>query len=142
MIPSHGVVRAAGCALVALLVLAAPVGCSAESPWVPLSGAVADLAGTYTLASVDGAPLPVDVGSGSTAFSILYASLTLGSDGSWTEIRKELAPDARTIRSCGVWSQEGFSVTLSAAGGGRYTGSVTNLGLRLGDGVRSYVFNR
>ena len=128
--------------LAALLLAATPLGCSAESPWVPITGAVADLAGTYTLTTVDGASLPVDVGLGLTAFSILYSSLTLASDGTWSETRKELAPDARTIRTSGVWSQEGFAVALRATTGERYTGAVTNLGLKLADGTRAYVFNR
>jgi hypothetical protein len=135
-------VRTGACGLSALFLGISTTGCGAEAPWVPITGAVADLAGTYTLASVDGAPLPVDVGSGPTAFSILYSSLTLGSDGTWTETRKELAPDARTIRVSGVWSQDGLAVTLAASSGERYSGSATNLGLRLADGTRGYVFNR
>jgi hypothetical protein len=133
---------ALGRCFAALLLLVSSPACSAESPWVPITGAVADVAGTYILTSVDGARLPVDVGTGSAAYSILYSSITLGADGTWNETRKELAPNARTVQESGVWSQQGFSVRLRGASADRYAGSVTNDGLRLSDAVLSYVFSR
>ncbi|MEO8563541.1 MAG: hypothetical protein ABI601_15800 [bacterium] len=132
----------AGYHIVTLLALAAVSACSSDVGYQPITGAVAEPTGTYMLLAVDGAPLPFDVGSGPTGYTILSSTLSLAADGTWIELRKELAPGPRIIRSVGRWTQQGFGLSLVGASGVAYAGSMTNTGLRLADAARGYNFIR
>ena len=132
----------AGYLLVALLLTTTVSACSSESGYQPITGAVAEPTGTFMLLTIDGAPLPFDVGTGGTGYTILSSTLSLAADGTWIEMRKELAPGPRIIRSVGRWTQQGYGLSLFGESGVAYAGSMTNTGLRLADATRGYNFIR
>jgi hypothetical protein len=128
--------------LAALVLLGATPACGSDAVYQPITGGVAEPSGTYMLLTVDDAPLPFDVGSGATGFTILSSTLSLSTDGTWVELRKELAPGPRIIRKGGRWTQQGLGLSLLGETGVVYAGSMTNTGLRLADATRGYTFIR
>ena len=68
--------------LAAILGLAALAACNTD---VDQSTRPDNIAGTYHLASLGGAPLPVPVAIDSTSFQLESGELVMTADGSWTE---------------------------------------------------------
>jgi hypothetical protein len=105
--------------LVALLVLATALGCGGDSSTAPKD----TVAGTYTLQTVNGIPLPFTVIQlDSVKFEIINDSFTLTADKNWTEAgqsRTTLSGQVTTdpIADSGTYVLSGTTITLISANG-------------------------
>lgn len=131
-------VRAATLALI--LVFVAACGGS-ESPTTP-----ATIAGTYTLRTVNGSPLPFLVsGGGATKSEIVDGTLTVNDGGGWAEsghlrntVNGTVTTSASNFVGSGYYTLSGTAITLSGPGAGPFSGSVSSGALSVA--VRGYLY--
>jgi len=134
-------------AILACLPLAVVLGCNDSST----NPSTDDIAGTYTLQSIAGVPVPFtahpDV---NTSITFTSDVLTVRSDGTWAETQtiQEVANGQTTTdtsTSGGAWTNSGTTVNFSSEIDGSlvYTGTYSNntLVLDAGDGL-AQVFRR
>jgi hypothetical protein len=109
---------------VAVLVAAAACGSDDDST-SPIVGA----SGTWALQSINGSALPVTLGSGSQAVSVIASTLTISSNGNYNEVvtlRPAGATTNTTFTEIGTWSVSNGVVTFNDQTDGiTYTGSVS-----------------
>jgi hypothetical protein len=133
--------------LIALVALAAGAACSlnTDTSTGPLAG---DLAGVYSLQTIDGTALPFTIVAKDTTVLIDTDVLTLGANGAWAEAvqyRQTVGTAATTAESfnlSGIWERVGNSVTFRTASGLLYVGTATDTTLLLSDSRNAYVFKR
>jgi hypothetical protein len=138
--------RLRGAALLASIPLAFTLACG-DSGTNPNNS---DIAGTYTLQSIGGSPLPYTFQSGSPTVTLVSDVLTVGSDGTWAEAEdfQQVANGQTTTGSLsdgGTWTRSGTSLTFVSQADGTtvYTGTYGNdtLTLDAGDG-QAQIFHR
>jgi hypothetical protein len=85
--------------------------------------------GTWALQSINGSALPVTLGSGSQAVSVIASTLTISSNGNYNEVvtlRPAGATANTTFTEIGTWSVSNGVVTFNDQTDGiTYTGSVS-----------------
>lgn len=130
--------------LLAVMALAALVGCKGDSSTNPNSVAID---GAYSLKSVNNSPLPFVVQSGTNTFTLTSDNLTVGTNGSWSEngaYRQTVNGQSSTgtFSDGGTWIRAGSSVTLNSSNTGTasYSGTIISNGLSLSDGTFAYIF--
>jgi hypothetical protein len=133
-------------ALVAFAATAASCRLNTEPDPGPLVG---DLAGTYTLQSMNGTALPFSIVSNDTTVLIDTDIMVLGSNGDWNETvtyRQTAGTNPTTNESFtlnGAWSRNGNSLNFRTLQGGLlYVGTATETSLLLADRDFQYVFKR
>ena len=133
--------------LIALAALAASVACnlSTDTGAAPLVG---DISGTYSLRTMNGAPLPLTVVGHDTTVVIDTDVLILTPVGDWSETvgyRQTVGAAATTAESfalSGGWTRSGNSLSFRTPNGLFYLGTATDTSLNLSDAANSYVFKR
>jgi hypothetical protein len=109
---------------------------------------VGDLAGTYTLQSMNGTALPFSIVSHDTTVLIDTDVLVLGANGDWSETvsyRQTAGTNQTTNESfslVGIWTRSRNSVNFRTSQGLLYLGTATDTTLLLSDGGYDYVFKR
>jgi hypothetical protein len=130
--------------LVALIAFVAAAGCGSDKATNAVSGSIA---GTYSVKSVDGNPMPYTVQSGSSSATLTSDVLTVADDGTWNEtyaftMTVNGTTTNQSVGDGGTWTRSGSAVSfysnLNAAT--VYTGSITGGGFTLSDGTSSYLF--
>lgn len=115
--------------LIPLVALAVAVGCGSDSTTAPT---VASLAGTWTLQSVNGAPLPFTLSQTSTEKDELLSDVvTASANGTYSEtlqVRETVGTQVVTVSStdAGTFSVNGTAVTLSSNQIGNSFGALSN----------------
>jgi hypothetical protein len=112
-------------AWIAVAVLAAATACGSDDDSTsPIVGA----SGTWSLQSINGSALPVTIGSGTQAVSVIASTLTISSNGNYNEVvtlRPAGASSNTTFTEIGTWSFTNGVVTFNDQTDGiTYTGSV------------------
>jgi len=133
--------------LLALVALVAAVGCNLDTTrdTGPL---VQNVAGVYTLQTMNGKALPFTIASHDTTIRIDTDVLTVGVDGDWLETITYLqtvgtnVPTTETDVLSGLWTRSGNSVGFRTSQGPLYIGTVTDTTLLLSDAAYNYVFKR
>ena len=133
--------------LIALMALVATAACSLNTETDP-GPAVGDLAGTYTLQSMNGSPLPFSIVSHDTTVLIDTDVLIVAGTGDWSETvnyRQTAGTNQTTNESfnlAGIWSRSGNTLNFRTAQGLLYVGTATDTTLLLSDNSFNYVFKR
>jgi hypothetical protein len=131
--------------LITLVLLVGAAACGFDTSTAPLVG---DLAGSYSLLSMNGNPLPFVIVSNDTTVSIDADVLTLTSAGDWNETvsyRQTVGSAPTTNESLslsGVWTRSGNQLNFRTSAGLLYIGTATETTLTLTDAGFSYVFTR
>ena len=128
--------------LIGFLALAITVACGGDGITDPAS---VSLAGTYSLKTVNGSPLPFTVSDATGSATLTSDVMTVADAGTWTEhYTFRLTVNGTTTNesgdTSGTWSRSGTSVTFKADGGTAYTGTFNGSGFTLNDGDHVYVF--
>jgi hypothetical protein len=123
--------------------VAVACGGDSTSPTATLS------AGTYTLKSIAGRPLPVVLGQGSPSLAIVADSLTIANDEAWSEVTAvQVTQNGQTMTNVtddnGTWVRSGNTLTLTSVHTNTvvYSGSFSATELDLSDGTLPYVFTK
>ncbi len=135
--------------LIVLAALVAASACNLDTTSLNPS-TVGNLAGTYSLKTVNGAPLPFTFNpNDTTTVNIDTDVLTLAENGAWGETinyRQTVGSAATTNESStltGVWTISGDQVNFRTPGGLLYIGTATTTMLSLADATTTlYVFSR
>jgi len=115
--------------LIPLVALAVAVACGSDSTTQPT---VASLAGTWTLQSVNGQPLPFTLTqTGTDKLELLSDVVTATSNGTYTEVvqfRTTINGQSTTTSDSdvGTFTVNGTAVTLSSSATGNITGALSN----------------
>lgn len=133
--------------LIPLVALAVAVACGSDSTTQPT---IATLAGTWTLQSVNGSPLPFTVSQTTNdKLEVLSDIVTASPNGTYTEvlqIRETLNGQAvvNNVPDNGTFSVNGTAVTLSGVSSGNITGALSNDNrtLTLTEEGFAYVFQK
>lgn len=112
-------------AWVAVALLVAAGACGSDDSTSPTIGA----SGTWSLQTINGTALPVTIGSGSQAVSVIASTLTISSNGNYNEVvtlRPLGATSNTTFTEIGTWSFANGVVTFNdQTDGVTYTGAIT-----------------
>lgn len=131
-----------------LLVFAALVtlaGCGSDGS---TNAGPASVAGTYTLRTVNGSPLPyVLFELGDETYEVLADAVTLIEGGTWTESATFRSTEGGTettvtSTSTGTYTLAGSVITFASAESGTFSGSVESGTLRLTEGGLLAVYTR
>ena len=131
--------------LIALVLLSAATACGMDTATEPLVG---DIAGTYTLQSMNGSALPFVFASNDTTVSIDTDVLMVAAGGDWTETvgyRQTVGTAAatnETLNLSGSWTRSGNQLNFRTAQGLLYVGMARETALNLSDAAFDYVFTR
>ncbi len=108
-----------------------------------------DISGNYTLRTVNGSALPFSIQSGTTTLTVLSDALTVGSNGTWSEVtsyRQTVNGQTTTGTGTdgGTWVRAGSQVSLhsSAGSAGDYNGTYSSGTLTLTNAGLVNVFSR
>ena len=101
---------------------------------------VAQVAGTYVLSAIDGAPLPATYFS---TVKIASSRLVVVDAGTWTETRtSDTAGKVETATYFGTWKRTGSTLEFSVGATPFYAGAATSSGLRLDTGSKIFTYSR
>jgi hypothetical protein len=132
--------------LIALVALVATAACNMDTATNdPLP---THLAGTYSLQTMNGEPLPFTVVAHDTTDIIDTDILTLDALGGWTEsvnYRETVGTNPTTNKSfdlAGSWGSTNGQLNFRTVSGLLYIGSGTETSLNLTDAAYTYVFTR
>ena len=113
------------------------LGCRGDEPEVTQPQ---NIAGTYALATVGGAPLPAPYSPG---VSITSSRLTVLAAGTWTEARSsDAAGGVQATVYYGTWTETGGDLAFRVGATLFYTGVATSSGLRLASGGTIFTYSR
>jgi len=122
--------------------LVAAVACGSDDSTSPVLGA----SGTWSLQTINGTALPVTIGSGSQAVSVISSTLTISSNGNYNEVvtLRPLGAASNTIfTEIGTWSFTNGVVTFNDQTDGiTYTGSISGNSLTENTGGFVSVYAR
>ena len=109
------------CVVAAGLVISA---CARQQP--PLDGS--DIAGAYTLVSVNGNPVPTSVDHQGAALQVRSGTLTLGADGTCSTRTVFVPPSGTEVRRevGATYTRDGSRLTLRWKGAGKTTGTIAD----------------
>jgi len=111
-------------AWLAVAILVAAGACGSDDSTSPTLGA----SGTWSLQSINGSALPVTIGSGTQAVTVVASTLTISSNGNYNEVvtlRPVGATTNTTFTETGTWSFANGVVTFNDQTDAiTYTGSV------------------
>lgn len=113
--------------LTALSLLALVTACGGDSSTDPISASVA---GTYTLRTVNGSPMPYTVQqSGPFKYEITDDAYTLSDGGAWTEVWRDRTTSNGVVTTsentdAGTYTRNGTAITLTSPNSGAVSGSV------------------
>jgi hypothetical protein len=108
----------------------------------------ANLAGSYSLQSIDGAPMPVTTVSNDTTVTIDGDVLVLDGIGNWGEIVRyhrtvgAAAAVADSLQLGGIWLSSGNTLNFRTSQSLLYVGTATDSTLSLSDAISVYEFKR
>lgn len=128
-----------------VLSLALLAACGGDSATSPTSQS---LAGTYTMRTVNGSPLPFVVQSGTTKITITADVMTVADGGTWSEtgaftLTVNGSSTSQVISDGGTFVRAGATVSFLNGNQTAYTGSFTGSGFTLTDQqALRYVFSR
>ena len=129
-------------AWVAVAMLVAAGACGSDDSTSPPLGA----SGTWSLQTINGTALPVTIGSGSQAVSVISSTLTISSNGNYNEVvtLRPLGAASNTIfTEIGTWSFTNGVVTFNDQTDGiTYTGSISGNSLTENTGGFVSVYAR
>ena len=129
-------------AWVAVAMLVAAAACGSNDSTSPPLGA----SGTWSLQTINGTALPVTIGSGSQAVSVISSTLTISSNGNYNEVvtLRPLGAASNTIfTEIGTWSFTNGVVTFNDQTDGiTYTGSISGNSLTENTGGFVSVYAR
>jgi hypothetical protein len=133
--------------IIAFVALVATAACSLDTgTTAPYAGS---LTGTYTLQTMNGAPLPFTFTNADTSFSIVSDVILMADDGSWSETYVSLrkigtaAATSDTVALAGSWTRTSPLSFYSAPNGTlTYQGTASETSLALTDGYFNYLFQR
>ena len=129
-------------AWVAVAMLVAAAACGSNDSTSPPLGA----SGTWSLQTINGTALPVTIGSGSQAVSVVSSTLTISSNGNYNEVvtLRPLGAASNTIfTEIGTWSFTNGVVTFNDQTDGiTYTGSISGNSLTENTGGFVSVYAR
>ena len=129
-------------AWVAVAMLVAAGACGSDDSTSPPLGA----SGTWSLQTINGTALPVTIGSGSQAVSVISSTLTISSNGNYNEVvtLRPLGAASNTIfTETGTWSFTNGVVTFNDQTDGiTYTGSISGNSLTENTGGFVSVYSR
>jgi hypothetical protein len=123
--------------------------CISETTVAPISNA--DLAGSYTLRTVNGGGLPAVIQTAigtQPKVEILSDSITVRVDGTWSgvesfRITAGATVDTQTVSSGGTYAVNGSLVTFrDSSDGSVFTASVSGNAFLLSDGVSTFVYSK
>ena len=129
--------------LIPLVALSVAVACGSDSTTQPTT---ASLAGTWTLQSVNGNPLPFTLQtSGTDRLDLLSDVVTASANGTYTEVlqfRPTINGQSTTQSQsdAGTFTVNGTAVTLSSNQAGNITGALTGHTLTLTEEGFVWVF--
>jgi hypothetical protein len=130
--------------LIALLAFVAAAGCGSDKVTNPASDSIA---GTFSVTSVDGNPLPYTVQSGTSSATLTTDVLTVADGGTWTEtwsytLTVNGSTTNQTQSDGGTWTRSGAAVSFysNLSSAVAYTGTFTGGGFTLSDGTSSWLF--
>ena len=115
--------------LAALSLLTLFTACGGDGSTDPTT---ASIAGTYTLRTVNGSPMPYTVTqSGPYKYEITSDAYTLSDGGTWSEIRTYRTTSNEVVTTStnpdgGTYSRNGTAITLVSPNSGAVSGSVAN----------------
>jgi hypothetical protein len=118
-----------------IFALTALAACSGDSSTDPN----ASVAGTYTLRTVNGSPLPyIILQSGANKYEITDDAISLTDGGTWTEIGHDRTTTngqvtTSSITDAGTYTRNGTAITLNSPTNGPISGSVSGGTLTLTD---------
>jgi len=122
--------------------LVAAAACGSNDSTSPPLGA----SGTWSLQTINGTALPVTIGSGSQAVSVISSTLTISSNGNYNEVvtLRPLGAASNTIfTEIGTWSFTNGVVTFNDQTDGiTYTGSISGNSLTENTGGFVSVYAR
>ena len=130
--------------LAALSLLVLLAGCGGDGSTDPTAG----IAGTYSLRTVNGSPLPYTLQqSGTFKLEITSDAYALTDNGTWTEAWSERTTSngqvtTETFTDAGTYSRSGTAITLVSPGAGAVSGTVSGGTLTLAAQGFSLVFIR
>lgn len=147
MIPASPLRRAALCFAAAMLVLAA--GCGGDKD----PSAPENIAGTYTMRTVNGNPPPVTLGeytdeTGSYKLEVLSGSITIEQGGSYREnhtFRETIdgvVQPPEDVPEIGTWVRDGNAVTLRTSDGFAIVATYASGALTLAQGPWTVRYTR
>ncbi|MDQ6633272.1 MAG: hypothetical protein M3Z10_00770 [Gemmatimonadota bacterium] len=127
-----------------LLALAALAACSGDSGTDPN----ASIAGSYSLRTVNGSPLPYIVAqSGSNKYEITDDAISLNDAGTWSELWHDRTTTNGQVTTSantdgGTYTRNGTAITLNSTTSGAISGSVSGGTLTLTDQGVAAVYMR
>jgi hypothetical protein len=131
--------------LAALVLIALAAACGSDSTTSP----EAEVAGTYTLRTINGAPLPFTLGTaGSATFVLVSSTVTLKADGTFTgsTTATETTGSSSTTSTesgSGTWTRSGTTISLrDSVDGGITTAQYADGSLTLVDTGFTMVFRK
>jgi hypothetical protein len=138
--------------IIAFVALVVTTGCLDMSTTEPYAGS---LAGTYTLQTMNGTPMPFTFTNADTSFSIVSDVILMGDNGSWSETYVSLqkvgtaAATSDTVALAGTYTRTspGLNFFLSPTqaspdGVLLYQGQANETQMALTDGTFTYLFQR
>jgi Lipocalin-like domain len=112
-------------AWIAAAILVAAGACGSDDPTSPIAGA----SGTWNLQSINGSALPVTIGTGTQAVTVIASTLTISTNGNYNEVvtlRPAGTTSNTTFTETGTWSVTNGVVTFNDQTDGiTYNGTVS-----------------
>ena len=126
-------------AVAMLVTLACGGGSDATAP----NPASDSIAGTFTLRTVNGSPLPFTTRAGATTVVFISGVLTVAEGGTWSDSRSfTLSGFSETTTDGGTWTRAGTNVAFLSTTKTGYAGTFTGSGFNLTDFTFNYTFSK
>ena len=131
--------------LVSLALAATTVGCSSDQTVTP---PIAEIAGSYSLATVNGKALPFTYAvSGADKAEVLDDVITLRADGGWTEVWHDRytmngVVTTEEMSDEGAFSRVGNRITLTSAFGGAIAADIVDGKITMSGNGFSLIYAR
>jgi hypothetical protein len=130
--------------LIALLAFAAAAGCGSDGVTDATTGS---MAGTFSVTSVNGNPIPFTFQSGNAVYTITSDVLTVADAGTWSETYAYTVTVNGTTTNqggsdAGTWVRSGTAVDFysNLSSSLAYSGTFNGGGFTLSDGANSWLF--
>ena len=133
--------------LLALFAVITITGCGDQRVVAP--PALASVAGTFTLRSINGDPLPHSFTNGTATYTITSDVITVLESGTWSEAGSYLLTQNGTTQTInfddgGPWTRSGATVSFFSnyLNANAYWGTFTGNGFDLSDPTSTYSFTK
>ena len=133
--------------LVSLALVLAVAGCGSDSSTTPTNSSVA---GTWTLQSVNGSPLPFTLSASPAKIELLSDVVVATSNGTWTSTQQTRTtigtgtPTTSTATDGGTYTLSGNNVSIlsSSAGSTAQAGTINGNTLTLSQSGLTFIFQK